>query len=315
MATRRKGAGGNKKVYGHWYAEVDGQDLEFIVMDVGPTEAKAFLALNLHNRPVKQDLVDRLAIDMTENRFRFNGDVVRFDSLDALNDAQHRLLAVVKSGVTVPMMVIKGFDPDVMDTLDQGITRTVVDILTTHGVASKNMSLLASTASILMMGDRVLMSHGKDKKQIAAHVEKELHWLDDICTWAKKLSTKSPLVEAIRYGKKARCLSPSPLAALRIHMVAAGADEGFVVDFFEKLAGERAPDSQYEFASLGTVRSWLVKTQPLTRDGGTQFPKMLGVYAVLIHSYNRIARGENIDRVRSFTEVIRFFDELPKPVM
>lgn len=106
-----------------WTAEVDGQTLEFILRDVDPELAEEYLGYNKRNRRAKKALIDSLTIDMTESAFRFNGDTVRFDADGTLIDGQHRLRAIIASGVTVPMLIIDGFDPSVMDTVDQGISR------------------------------------------------------------------------------------------------------------------------------------------------------------------------------------------------
>lgn len=297
-----------------WQAEVDSQLLQFTIADVGPTQAAEFLSANRRNRTPKKGLVDSIAIDMTEGMFRFNGDTVRFTSKGVLMDGQHRLRAIIASGVSVPMLIITGFDPEVMDTVDQGVTRTVVDILATHGVASKNMSLIASAAAILVLGDRKLAARTRDRKMVATFVEKNLRSLDETCIWAKKVSQASPRTEISGHGSQQRCLSPSPLAALRIHMVRAGASDEAVVEYFEKLVALRAPVDQHEHESLRTVRSWLTKTRPLVRDGGTQFPRMMSVYAALISSYNRMGRGEAVGRIRVAADVtFKFFDELPTP--
>lgn len=296
-----------------WTAEVDGQTLEFILRDVDPELAEEYLGYNKRNRRAKKALIDSLTIDMTESAFRFNGDTVRFDSDGTLIDGQHRLRAIIASGATVPMLIIDGFDPSVMDTVDQGISRTVLDILATHSVTSANMSVMASTAAILVLGDRKLSTHIRDRKLIASFVEKNIGLLEETSSWAKRVSTASPRTEIESHGKKQKSLSPSPLAALRIHMATAGAEDGAVVTFFEKLATLRMPDDETENASLRIVRSWLAKTRPLIRGGGTAFPRMLSVYQVLINSYNRIQEGEAIERIRIGDETLKYFDDLPAP--
>lgn len=298
-----------------WMARVDGQDLEFTIADVGPKQAAAFLEGNKRNRSQKKALIESISIDMTEGGFRFNGDAIRLTSEGVLIDGQHRLKAILASNATVPMLIIVGFDPAVMDTVDQGITRTVMDILATHSVSTAtNMSLVASTAAILVLGDRKLATRNRDRKMVATFVEKHLDVLDETCAWAKKVSTASPRTEISGHGSQQRCVSPSPLAALRIHMARAGANDELVLDFFEKLVTLRAPATDLEHDSLRTVRSWLTKSRPLVRDGGTQFPRMMAVYAALIVAYNRIGREEMVGRIRTPAETtFKFFDELPDP--
>lgn len=297
-----------------WTARVDGQDLTFTLRDVGPGLATEYLERNIRNRGVKKSLVESLTVDMSENAFRFNGDTVRFDTDGTLIDGQHRLRAIVTSGATVPMLIVEGLEPTVMDTVDQGVSRTVLDILSTHSVSAANMSVVASTAAILVLGDRTLSKRTRDRKLVAAFVEKNIDLLDETSAWAKRVSSVSPRAEA-GLSSKQKCLSPSPLAALRIHLAQAGANDQEVVAFFEKLATLRMPDGPVEHESYRVIRSWLVKSRPLVRDGGTQFPRMMSVYQVLITMFNRVNRGEAVGRIRvsDDAKVVKFFDELVSP--
>lgn len=301
------------QIYGRITVIVDDQKLEVSIEDVGPERAQEFLSSNSQNRPLKRELIANLAMNMTEGTFRFNGDTLRQDLHGNLADAQHRCHAIIKSGVTVPMLIIRGFDPTVMDTIDQGVSRTVVDILKTHGVDVPNMSLITSVGAILLQGNRSERAHGRDRARVAEYVEKNLTEFIDICTWAKRLSRNSKVTTATRFGRNTHCLSPSPLAALRIHMVRSGADEDSVTDFFEKLAEIRRTESDAEYSSFNVVRNWLARAHPLVRDGGMQFPVMLGVYAILIHAYNRITAGEAIFKMRTYETGYRYLTDLPAP--
>jgi hypothetical protein len=60
-----------------------------------------------------------------------------------LLDGQHRLLAIVESGVTIESMVVMGIEESVFPTLDTGRTRSYSDVLSIYG--EKNCKNLAST--------------------------------------------------------------------------------------------------------------------------------------------------------------------------
>lgn len=122
---------------------------------VTPEIAAFMLEGNNRNRPAKARHVEILAKEMTEGRFKYNGDTIRIDRNGNLLDGQHRLMAVVKSGTTHLMTIVSGLDPEAFLTIDQGTRRTNADML---GVASpelKNVSHLASASRLLsMMEDR-----------------------------------------------------------------------------------------------------------------------------------------------------------------
>jgi len=80
-------------------------------------------------RRIKDPWVRAMARDMEGGRWAFTGDPIRFDKLDRLIDGQHRCNAVVASGVTIPVLVIRGLDPSVMSKIDLGVKRTFADYL------------------------------------------------------------------------------------------------------------------------------------------------------------------------------------------
>ena len=69
---------------------------------ISPKLAQQMLAANTQNRPLRDAATDLMAKDMAEGRWHLNGESIIFSSDGVLTDGQHRLTAVVRSGVTVP---------------------------------------------------------------------------------------------------------------------------------------------------------------------------------------------------------------------
>lgn len=103
------------------------------IVDVTPELAEKWLAKNPRNRNVRRQVVARYARDMTAGRWRLNGDAIRFDAHGALLDGQHRLHAVVESGVTITTFVIRGLDPAAQETMDDGARRAPADFINMRG--------------------------------------------------------------------------------------------------------------------------------------------------------------------------------------
>jgi hypothetical protein len=103
--------------------------LEKITVDL----AHAYLGDNTHNRNVRSGKVMAYATDMKTGRWVQNGDPIRFDINGTLIDGQHRLLAVIESGVPVEMFVVRGLSPKSQDTIDSGIPRKFADALKLRG--------------------------------------------------------------------------------------------------------------------------------------------------------------------------------------
>lgn len=100
---------------------------------VNPTLATLWLEKNTKNRPVHDSKVKLYAERMRAGEWRLNGEAVIFDKNGDLIDGQHRLWAVIESGVTVQMLVVRGVDPDVRPTIDTGLSRSIRDVLAMQG--------------------------------------------------------------------------------------------------------------------------------------------------------------------------------------
>jgi hypothetical protein len=103
-----------------------------------PEMAKELLGKNTLNFR-KPDIarVRRYANDMREGKWVFNGDTVKLSG-EILLDGQHRLLAVVQSGMTVRMLLVSGISHEAGRTIDDGKPRTAGQWLTHLGVKNAN---------------------------------------------------------------------------------------------------------------------------------------------------------------------------------
>jgi hypothetical protein len=117
------------------------------VMTITPEWAKYVLEeKNSGNRALNRQQVERLAKDMERGKWKLNGDPIRF-SEKRLLDGQHRLSAVVLSGVTIQSVVIFGISDDVFDTIDTGKRRSAGDTLGTLG--EQNACRLAAALMLI----------------------------------------------------------------------------------------------------------------------------------------------------------------------
>ncbi|GAB6983540.1 hypothetical protein [Nocardioides pyridinolyticus] len=122
------------------------------IVEVSPATAEEWLSKNPNNRNLRRPVVDSYARDMSAGHWHLNGETVKFSTSGELFDGQHRLHAIVASGATVPMVVVRGLSPDVMPTVDAGAKRTYSDALKLQG--EENTSTLAAVARRAVMWDR-----------------------------------------------------------------------------------------------------------------------------------------------------------------
>ena len=129
-----------------------------VAIAVSPDVAEELLRRNPDNRPLRLRGVDRsveaYAAAMQRGEWVLNGEHVIVSQDGLLNDGQHRLAAVIKSGETVPMMLTFGVDRGTRHTVDQGAARTLGHVLAM--LHYKNSNALATAVGFLWCVERDL---------------------------------------------------------------------------------------------------------------------------------------------------------------
>lgn len=99
------------------------------IEEITPSIASLWLQGNTKNRPLNRDLVTRYANAITRGEWVFNGDTYRFSNTGKVLDGQHRLCAIIESGVCVTGLIVRGLLDEVFPTIDSGKKRTISDVL------------------------------------------------------------------------------------------------------------------------------------------------------------------------------------------
>lgn len=124
---------------------------------VTPAMAAEWLRTNRLNRRMRLKTVTRYAEDMKAGRWKASFDPVRFGKSGRLIDGQHRLQAIVLSGVTLTMLVINGVDDDIFDVIDCGAARTFSDALVIEGWEGWQATIGATAAKAALSMMRGLL--------------------------------------------------------------------------------------------------------------------------------------------------------------
>lgn len=112
--------------------------MRYKVVKVTPRIAEAWLLKNVTNRELRAGVVDTYANAIRRGDWRLSPQGIAFDEAGNLQDGQHRLNAVIASGIAVDMIVWENVASDVFEVTDVGAKRSVGDIL----------SISTSTAAI-----------------------------------------------------------------------------------------------------------------------------------------------------------------------
>jgi len=113
---------------------------------ITPQIAQEMMKKN-ENRKVTEENLQFLAKEMREGRWKINGDAIRVTDEGIIIDGQHRLLAVLRTGITIQSWVIYGLSKAVFNTIDVGKRRSNGDTL---GCLGEKNACRMSAALILI---------------------------------------------------------------------------------------------------------------------------------------------------------------------
>lgn len=114
---------------------------DFGIITITPKIAKEILSkYNAKNRDIDQANVRLITHYMRTGRWVFNGEPICFNMDDFLVDGQHRLKAVIDSGIACKFLVVRGLETNAYNTIDIGNKRTSSDILKSHDIIYPNVA-------------------------------------------------------------------------------------------------------------------------------------------------------------------------------
>lgn len=133
-------------------------------MMISPNLGEQWLDVNTLNRTLRDDFVDSLVRTILRGEWRFNGETFKFSTTDQLIDGQHRLKAIVKSGIAVPGLVVFDLEPEAQDTVDTGRPRLVADTLKMKGeIDSIALAAMLNRLFVWAYGDVALRQPSRYK--------------------------------------------------------------------------------------------------------------------------------------------------------
>ncbi len=190
---------------------------------ISPDLARELLAANRHNRNLRPARVAQLVEVMRRGEWILNGETIKIAADGTLLDGQHRLQAVVDSGVTIETLVMRGMPLEAQDTVDTGRRRRLADILAIEGHTDSH----ALGASLSMLhrfrtGKRIDYSHSG-----APSPKQALDLLD-----------REPQIrDSVREARRVTKQVGGPVGVFAsLHCLFLEIDEEATRDFFDRLA-------------------------------------------------------------------------------
>lgn len=152
----------------------DRKDRYDCVMDISPATAAEWLGRNTHNRKLIDSHVRRLANAMQRGDWKLTKDGVSFDTNGILQDGQHRLTAICKSGKTISLRVYFNEPVENVWVLDTGrVDRSTSDVISLAGNAGSVSKNEMATLRMMLNGlnGRTQRTIQEEAALIATHRE------------------------------------------------------------------------------------------------------------------------------------------------
>ena len=256
------------------------------IVDVTPAQAKVWLdECNTKNRRLNPSHVRRIALQMKNGQWLFNGDTICFDTNGILVDGQHRLEAIVESGVTVKCIIVRNLDPQVIMTKDIEMkTRNLSDLLAMDKVKdASNVAAIVARFTNLQTGRCIVGGGNAHSSPVDMRFSESTVWDKyDYYYKYKDLFDSFSAVSHKYYKKRQSFLSRAEIGAFFAHLVIIkNHNMEKVNSFFSQLyfGNEECP-------AIGTLRDKLNKDV----DKGNV---MLGSHkqALFIKTWNYFIKG------------------------
>lgn len=127
------------------------QQMRLVVERITPEQAAKMLQKNIEgNRKLRPSVVKALANDIKTGDWKVTHQGLAISTSGVLLDGQHRLQAIIQSGVPADLAVIYGCPDESFDVIDSGLSRSVADrLMVNRGVVavSKFLHLLINPGS------------------------------------------------------------------------------------------------------------------------------------------------------------------------
>ena len=134
------------------------------------------LEFNTLNRPLNEQHVKRIARQIIEGKWRFNGDTIKVSSDGQVLDGQHRLWAIIEAKMPVETIIVTGLTKDAFATIDTlRKPRSGADVLALNG-ATHNTAILSAALQWLLRWQRGCLEAYKSPINRIENSDVELAW-------------------------------------------------------------------------------------------------------------------------------------------
>ena len=258
---------------------------------VTPTMAAEWLArCNTKNRRVNKIHVQKLANEMKSGRWTVNGETIAFDEDMVLIDGQHRLNAIVQSGVTIETIVVYGIeDPRAFTTTGTLMLKRDASQIANMMGLTKNVNTVVAATRIMSVWDA--LDDYDEFIQKAVSRNPDMFATDEIAEKAVNYSEEINEIIA-NYGKGIK-LTGAPAITIAFIYIMQKVDPIATHNVFSKLSDGIFSDRKDPVKHL--YEAVMRQKYPIRN-------KRLYTAALIVKTFNAVAQGKEVGALRWTTE-------------
>lgn len=265
---------------------------------ITPTIAETLLSKNTNNRTPKPASVSRFGRDMAQDNWPVTGDSIKIDRDGVLVDGQTRCMASIQVGQSFTTYVLRGLDPNVRVHIDEGVKRSLADVLKMQG--ESNVGTLGAAirvgfqweacrnglpgASMTAGGPYRVISSGEGTQWLETNpgIREATKVADAL---GREFRTPRGVVAAVVH--QAECLAPEDAQPFFESLISGiGLPDGDPILALRKWMTGRLVHGTQLYYHVYFIKAWnayltgqMLRTLTWKRGGrhAEQFPRMLGV--------------------------------------
>lgn len=144
--------------------------MDATIENVTPTKAEKYLNLNSSNRKLRPGVAEKYARCLRDGTWTECPEPISFYEDNEVADGQHRLWAIVDSGVAVRCVIVRGLPRSAGLNINTGLARTLVDNSRIAGLGDDLSNELLATSRAVEVG--AATSRAQSYSERLAYVDK-----------------------------------------------------------------------------------------------------------------------------------------------
>ena len=256
---------------------------QFEVID--PDRARELMGDNGHNRKLKRPHINWIASQMKSGKWRATGESIIIAANGSLSDGQHRLQAIIETGLSLVFLVVYEGDPEDFKVLNTGTGRTAGDACYIQGY-ERSTQLAAAVRFILRYKKRNVAVHTASRAMSATNTE-VLDWIEE-----------NPLIhtyvtDAAKYCPRGSSLITKTLATGMLFLLSE-VDGEWATKFFDVVFKF---EDHGKFPVLDMLRARLIKNVSSNSKLSSYY-----LVALIVKAWNYFISGESPAMLRYIKE-------------